>query len=383
MTTFRPANLNELRDVAAWAVAEQVPLRVHGHDSKAGIGPPVVADHAVDLSALGGVTSYEPEELVLTAGAATPMSEIQALLDQRGQLLAFEPPDLGALFGGAPGRGTLGGVLAANLSGPRRFKAGAARDHFLGVSAVSGRGEIFKAGGRVVKNVTGYDLCKLLAGSWGTLALMAEVTVKVLPKPEVTRTLALHGLDPVMASRAMAEAAGSPHEPSGLAWQQATGRVLVRIEGSPASVEARRLGLQDRLQAFGAVDDLREAPWTAIGDVSALEAAPDAILWRLAAPPAQGGAVAARLQTLRGAKLMMDWGGALVWLALPAGDAHEDTVYAAAAAFGGHAVLWRAPEEIKRAVPVWPRQAPALAALTQRLRKQFDPEGVLNPGRFG
>jgi glycolate oxidase FAD binding subunit len=380
VTPFRPADTDEVRRIVQWAVAEQMPLRLHGGDSKAAIGNAVAAGHALDLSALSGIVAYEPEELVLTARAATPMTEIAALLDQRGQMLAFEPPDFGPLLG-TTGGGTLGGCLAANLAGPRRFKAGAARDHFLGVTAVSGRGEIFKAGGRVVKNVTGYDLCKLLAGSWGTLAAMTEVTVKVLPRPEVTRTLLLSGLDPVMAARAMAEAAGSPHEPSGLAWLPGD-RVLVRIEGSPASVAARRAGLQERLQAFGTVDDLPDAPWIAIGDVTALGAPPDALVWRLSAPPVQGGAVAARLSALPGARLMMDWGGALVWLALPPGDAHEDTVQAATVAFGGHAVLWRAPDPVKRSVSVWPRLAPALAALNQRLRTQFDPHGVLNPGRF-
>jgi glycolate oxidase FAD binding subunit len=380
VTIFRPTSAEETRDIVAWAVAEETPLRIFGCDSKAGIGGRVACDHALDLSALSGVVSYEPEELVLTARSGTPMAEIERLLDQRGQMLAFEPPDFGT--GNA---GTLGGALAANLAGPRRFKAGAARDHFLGVTAVSGRGEIFKAGGRVVKNVTGYDLCKLLAGSWGTLAVMTEVTVKVLPRPEVLRTLRIAGQGPRDAVVALSRAAGSPHEPSGLAWLP--GQTLIRIEGSPSSVRARVAGLTDRLRDCGALDDLDDvaslALWRDIRDVTPLAEPRDAILWRVSLPPMAGGAVAEQFAALPGAKLMLDWGGALLWLSLPAGDAMAEIVRKAAAAHGGHAVLWRAPDEIKRAVPVWPAQPPALAALTQRLRAQFDPKGILNPGRFG
>ena len=164
-----------------WALGEGKALELVGHGSKQAIGRPAQTDATLDLSALTGITLYEPEELVLSAKAGTPIAEIEALVGAEGQQLAFEPMDYAAILGAAAGRGTIGGVLAANLSGPRRIKAGAARDHFLGCTAVSGRGETFKSGGRVVKNVTGYDLCKLMAGSWGTLAAMTEVTIKTLP----------------------------------------------------------------------------------------------------------------------------------------------------------------------------------------------------------
>ena len=175
--------------------------RSWGHGSKRAIGRPAQTDLTLDLSALSGITLYEPEELVLSAKAATPLAEIEALVAAKGQQLAFEPMDYATLLGGVAGRGTIGGALAANLSGPRRIKAGAARDHFLGFSAVSGRGETFKSGGRVVKNVTGYDLCKLIAGSWGTLAAMTEVTIKVLPAAETEETLLIRGLEPAPGRR--------------------------------------------------------------------------------------------------------------------------------------------------------------------------------------
>src|SRR5687767_3416806 len=215
--TFKPANADEVRDVVAWAAAEERPLEIIGHGSKRGVGRPVQAEHTLDLSGLAGITLYEPEELVLSACAGTPLREIELLLKQRGQMLAFEPMDFGPLFGRARGRGTIGGVLAANASGPRRLKAGAARDHVLGIHAVSGRGEAFKSGGRVVKNVTGYDLSKGLAGSWGTLAVVTDVTFKVLPRPEAVATLVIAGLDDARAVTTLCEAMGTPWEISGAA----------------------------------------------------------------------------------------------------------------------------------------------------------------------
>src|SRR5215469_11024986 len=215
--TLRPRDAKEVAAVLEWAAGEGKTLEIVGHGSKRAIGRPAQWDLTLDLSGLTGVTLYEPEELVLSARAGTSIAEIEALIGSKGQELAFEPMDCGPLFGAGASKGTLGGVLAANLAGPRRIKSGAARDHFLGVSAVSGRGETFKSGGRVVKNVTGYDLCKLLAGSWGTLAAMTDVTVKTLPRPETEVTVLVLGLDPARAADAMAAAMGSSGDVSGAA----------------------------------------------------------------------------------------------------------------------------------------------------------------------
>src|SRR3954452_20259733 len=200
MTRFLPANLTELRDSVAAALAAEEPIEIVGGGSKRALGRPLQTPHLLDLSRLAGIRDYAPSELVLTAGAATPLAEIERALAECGQMLAFEPPDWRALLG-SDSESTLGGVLACNLSGPRRIKAGAARDHFLGFRGVSGRGEACKAGGQVVKNVTGYDLCKLMAGSFGTLAALEEVTVKVLPQPETLSTVMLWGLDALAAVR--------------------------------------------------------------------------------------------------------------------------------------------------------------------------------------
>src|SRR5579871_682234 len=237
MTRFRPQSESELVEIVRHAAAEEEPLELIGGGTKRALGRPMQAPHTLELGAFSGVTLYEPSELVLTAGAATPLVEIEATLAAANQMLAFEPGEWGGLFGSAPGASTLGGVLACNISGPRRIRQGAARDHLLGLRGVSGRGEAFKAGGRVVKNVTGYDLCKLMAGSYGTLAALTEVTVKVLPRPEAIRTVLLEGLEIDPAVAAMIRALCSSHELGGAAYVPdalaATGKsmTVMRVEG--------------------------------------------------------------------------------------------------------------------------------------------------------
>ena len=284
--TLKPRDGKDVEDAVRWAVAEGKSLELVGHGSKRAIGRPAQTDLTLDLSGLSGVTMYEPEELVLTARAGTPLAEIEALVAASNQQLAFEPMDFSHLLGGAPALGTIGGALAANLSGPRRLKSGAARDHFLGVSAVSGRGETFKSGGRVVKNVTGYDLCKLMAGSWGTLAAMTEVTIKTLPRPETEATVALRGLDDAEAVAAMTAAMASPCDVSGaahlpaevaegvsLADAVAAGRALtlLRLEGVAPSVAHRKAMLTEVVRPFGEVGAIEETAsrelWRAVRDV--------------------------------------------------------------------------------------------------------------------
>jgi glycolate oxidase FAD binding subunit len=366
----------DITETLAWALAGNHALELRGRGSKAGLGHTVAADHVLDLSRLTGISSYEPEELVLTAQACTPMAEIEALLVQRGQELAFEPPDFGALLGTFGG--TLAGALSCNLAGPRRFKAGAARDHFLGFRGVSGRGEAFKAGGKVVKNVTGYDLCKLVAGSYGTLVALTEVTVKVLPAPETQRTLRLRGTDP---QAAMIAAANSPHEVSGLAC--ADGVTAIRIEGPEPSVAYRLQALTEQL---GGDSDVLDDPasrrfWRDVRDVAVFSHHHDRALWRLSVPPAGGCALAAKLGAATGGRTLVDWGGGLIWLEMPDGDPKPQIVRGALAE--GHAMLFRAGAPARAAAGVFQPEAPAIAALSQRVRRQFDPQGLFNPGRMG
>jgi glycolate oxidase FAD binding subunit len=393
---LKPRDAKDVEAAVQWALAEGKTLEIVGAGSKRGIGRAAQWDLSLDLSGLTGVTLYEPEELVLSARAGTPIAEIETLLAANNQELAFEPMDYGPLLGGTPGTGTIGGVLAANLSGPRRIKAGAARDHFLGFTAVSGRGETFKSGGRVVKNVTGYDLCKVLAGSYGTLAAMTDVTVKVLPRAETEQTLLLLGLDDARAAQAMSVAMGSSNDVSGAAHlpanvaarvteagQAGVAVTALRLEGVAPSVAHRRQALETLLKSFRALASLDEtasrALWKAVRDVTPF-AKDDRVLWRISAAPARGHEVAAAIG--EGAEYCYDWAGGLIWLALPWSQDGGAARVRAAVAGDGHATLVRAPAALRASVPVFEPQEPALAALTKRVKESFDPKSVLGPGRM-
>ena len=385
--TIKPRNAKEMRQAVEWALNDGATLDVRGSGSKTSLGRPMRCDQVLDVSGISGIVDYAPEELVVTLRAGTPLREVEALLSQRNQMLAFEPPDLGPLLGGAPGEGTLVGTLMGNFAGPRRLSAGAARDHLLGFSGVNGRGESFKSGGRVMKNVTGYDLSKLIAGSWGTLAVLDEVSVKVLPAPDQTRTLVLRGLSDAAAVTAMCAAMGSPHEVSGAVHIEDT--TALRVEGVAPSVEARLKGLRALLAGTSAkIDELgtleSRAFWREVRDAAPLGAAKDEIVWRLSCPPTEGPAIVARIKVQQpGLKAFYDWSGGLIWLALPQSpDADHLLVRGALGATGGHATLIRAPEPVRAAVPVFQPTSPALAALASRVKESFDPKGLFNPGRM-
>jgi glycolate oxidase FAD binding subunit len=398
--SLRPTDPGNLAEAVTWAVSNEQPLEVVGGGSKREMGRPVQSAATLELSAFDGIIDYQASELVLTAHAATPLATIEAAVASERQMLAFEPANYGRLFGAEEGA-TLGGVLACNLSGPRRIKAGAARDHFLGAHAVSGRGERFKAGGRVVKNVTGYDLCKLLAGSYGTLAVMHEVTVKVLPAPERTRTVLVFGLDDAAALDALGAALSSPFDVSGAAHLSAASAArsgvsyvsgagaavtAVRVEGFATSVEARCASLREIFGRFGTVEELHSknsaALWREVRDVEAF-AGESTPLWRLSVPPASGAAVAARIADRVAGRTLFDWGGGLIWLAVDeAPDAGEVVIRGAIADVGGHATLVRADPQTRAALSVFQPQPDGIAALTARVKRGFDPVGVLNPGRM-
>jgi glycolate oxidase FAD binding subunit len=384
---IKPRDAKEMRQAVEWALNDGVTLDVRGQGSKIALGKPMRCDQVLDLSGLSGVVDYAPEELVVTLRAGTPLSEVEALLAQRNQMLAFEPPDLGPLLGLEAGQGTLVGAVMGNLAGSRRVSAGAARDHLLGFSGVNGRGESFKSGGKVMKNVTGYDLSKLLAGSWGTLAVLDEVSVKVLPAPDQTRTLLLLGLADDAAVKAMCAAMGSPHDVSGAA--HVVGKTALRLEGVAPSVEARLRGLRDLLAASGAkMEEIgaleSRAFWREVRDVAPLNADQDAIVWKISCPPTEGPGIVARIKAKRPvAETFYDWSGGLIWLALPASaDADHEIVRGALGAAGGHATLIRAAESVRASVPVFQPQPAALAALASRVKESFDPKRLFNPGRM-
>ncbi len=391
MTHFRPKDEVELVGIVQQALATEEPMELVAGGSKRSLGRPMQLPHVLDLSGFCGVQVYEPEELILTVGAATPMAEIERTLAGAHQMLAFEPGDWRALLGTADKTQTLGGVLSCNIAGPRRIRQGAARDHMLGFHGVSGRGESFKAGGKVVKNVTGYDLCKLMAGSYGTLAALTEVTVKVLPYPEATRTVALKGLAVDAAVKAMIQAVGSSHELGGAAHLPAvlspTGAAMtvVRVEGPVPSVEARAVALRDELSGFGAaeiIDNDASLPlWQTFRDIMPLASPADAAIWRVSIAPTDAPALVDTLSRALDLRYFLDWGGGLLWLAVT-GASDGGATAIRSAIKSGHATLIRGGDGLRAAVPVLQPQNPTVAALARRVKDSFDPKRIFNRGRM-
>jgi glycolate oxidase FAD binding subunit len=406
VNTLKVRDAQDVEQAVRAAIASEQVLEIIGHGSKRSIGQPIATNAVLDLSALNAVTSYEPNELILTVQAGAPFADVLALLDTKNQQFSFEPMNTSRLLG-TPDVGTIGGTISAGLAGPRRIQAGGARDHLLGVHAVSGFGESFKAGGRVVKNVTGYDVCKLITGAWGTLAVMTEVTLKVMPRSEAERTLILRGLDDIAANKAMTAALGSPYDISGAAHlpgsalravQGPLGDIaatdqsvtLIRLEGITASASSRADSLSKLLQSYGTAeiieDDKSSALWADIRDVVAFAAdGPRAMwpVWRIVCPPASGGKLGQEIAKRSQGEVVYDWGGGLIWAALPpSDDAQAVQLRKLVDAAGGHATLIRASEDVRRAIDVFHPQAPGVAALGDRVRKSFDPKSILNRGRM-
>ena len=376
--SLKPGSETELSDIVAQS---EGPLEIIGAGTKRGLGRPVQAAATLDMSGFAGIISYEPEELILEAHAGTPLSEVEALIGAKGQQLAFEPPDWSALLGSAHA-GTLGGLVACNLSGPRRIKAGAARDHMLGLRGVTGAGVAFKAGARVVKNVTGYDLPKLLTGSYGTLAALTSVILKVLPAPETEETVVLTGLGDGDAVAAMSLAMQSSCEVSAAAFVPGEA-VFLRLEGIAPSVAYRRDQLAKLLgrpvEILAAKSSA--ARWRAIRDGTLFADRPSHPLWRLSVTPSDAPRITRALQDRLDIRYLYDWAGGLVWIEVPpAPDASAPLVRGVLSQ--GHATLLRAPDAVRAAVDVFQPQAAALGALTARVKDSFDPHHILNPGRM-
>ena len=360
------------------------PILVRGAGTKLGMLRPVAAARTITTDTLSGISLYAPKELILSAHAGTPLTEVEAALAKEGQHLIAEPPDLSALLGTTPGAQTIGGVTATNLSGPRRVAWGATRDHVMGVRAVTGRGEVIHSGGRVLKNVTGLDLCKLLTGSHGTLGVITEVTVKVLPAPETSGTIAIPGLTAADAVPALSAALGSPFGVSGAAWLPAASgmpsQTLIRIEDFAASVTYRTEKLRQQLGFPDAAildDAASRMLWRSVRDAEPLP--PAEAIWRVSVRPSAGPGVLAGVPDTKG---FLDWGGGLVWLSGPATHATHQAVEAAARAAGGTWMLLRAPDSLRAEVDVIPPEPAPLAAIARRVKDAMDPLGILNPGRL-
>lgn len=408
MSIVRPTDLKDLNEALAWALDSRTGLQVMGRGSKSDLGRAEDYDATLDLSAFAGVSMYEPGELVIKAGAATPLEEIKALLHENNQCLAFEPPDWNGLFEQEPATQSLGGVLSTNLSGSRRLTAGAARDHLLGFTGMNGRAEEIRSGGRVMKNVTGYDLSKLVCGAYGTLAVLTEATLKVRPQAQDTRTLAVFGLSDEDGIHLLRDVMSSPYEPSAAAHlprsvtvrshlpeitHAAAAATLVRLEGDGASLEKRldhvRRLIADNGFADGALAGHRgvvqlggrasQQLWREVGDVAYFSERPG-VVWRISTAPSHGTAVV----SMMGADAWFyDWAGGLIWALFDdvrTGDA--ELIRSAISELGGHATLVRGPKELRNSVGAFQPLAPGVYEINRRIKKAFDPMGVLNPRRM-
>ncbi|AXT35201.1 FAD-binding protein [Phaeobacter sp. LSS9] len=364
-----PQSEAELAEIIAGATA---PLAVSGGGTR-GLS---MGGETLSVAGVNGVTLYEPGALTLVVQAGTSVEEVQALLAGENQRLAFEPMDHRGLLG-TTGTPTMGGVFAANVSGPRRIQCGAARDFLLGVRFVDGRGAVLSNGGRVMKNVTGYDLVKLMAGSHGTLGVLSEVSLKVLPCSEACATVTVHVADLGLAVAAMSTALGSPYDVTGAAYDPALAAVHIRVEGFEASVTYRAEALKEALGRFGEVSlapGAGDALWKGIRDVAAFHDRPGDV-WRISVKPSDAIALAPALQA---EGLLFDWGGGLIWALVPAGSDLRSRL-----TVPGHATLVRASTQTRAELGQFQSQPGPLAAISEGLRRQFDPRGILNPGLMG
>jgi glycolate oxidase FAD binding subunit len=398
-----------LRPAAEWELASMLadlgqrghPVEVIGAGSKRDVGRPGNAAVGITTTAFKGITLYEPTELVMSARTGTPLHAIEEELGRRGQMLAFEPLDLGPALGLPVGQASIGGVFATNLSGPRRISVGAARDHLLGVRGVNGRAEVFKSGGRVMKNVTGVDVVRGVAGSWGTLAVMSEVTFKVMPIPEDTLTLVFFGLTDDIAVELLTTAMGTPYEISGAAHLQAPiarrlqyealrlqdkSVTAIRIENFARSIDYRRGKLKDLLQAYGRSHELGRdnsiAFWSEITTLSVLPPS-GGMLWRISTAPRKGPEVVRSIGRYMTVQALYDWSGGLVWLEVPpSADAGASDIRRVLASLGGHATLIRAEPSVRAAVEVFHPLNPGTERITRGIKDAFDPHRILNRGRM-
>lgn len=387
-----PASEEEAATLVVEAAASRQTLSIRGGGTRTSLGRPTHTSSKLSSGSLTGISFHAPSEMVIAAKAGTPLREVEEELASAGQALTFEPVDYRALFG-STGEPTIGAVAAGNFSGPRRIQAGAARDSLIGIRMVNGNGELIKSGGRVMKNVTGLDLVKLVCGSFGTLGFLTEVVFKVLPIAEHTATLVIHDLSDAAAIAALTTALGSPFEPTGAAhlpagvdWSGA--RTLIRVEGFRGSVDYR-LDAITRLVAADArterIDGSESAAlWRNVRDATFLADPFTDPVWRISTAPLNGAELAGIIQSRSpGCRWFYDWGGGLIWLAVrPSDDADVAIVRDAVAATGGHATLVRAPDEIRAAVPVFEPQPEALMRLTAGIKASFDPRGVFEPGRM-
>ena len=399
---LRPAAEWELQTMIAKLASQKRPVEIVGYGALRNAGRVARSDVVLSTAGLKGVTLYEPTEIVMSARSGTPVYDIETTLAARGQMLAFEPVDLGPAIGAPGGALSIGGVFATNFSGARRVLAGSARDNFLGIRAVNGRGELFKSGGRVMKNVTGLDVARGMTGSWGTLAVMTEVTFKVAPLPQTMLTLAYTGLPDDLAMEALTAVMATPLEVSGAVHLPRNCAVrlnqpklqgidqsvtLLRLETFSTAIEERKEKLKAALKIYGTPIELdAEATWSLWSQFRSLSVMPfstETSLWRISTLPTKAAEIVSAIQKFMDVTAFYDWAGALIWLEVPAAaDAGAADVRRAVAVRGGHATLIRAQPEVRASVDVFEPLKPEIERLTRGVKSAFDPDGLLNRGRM-
>lgn len=392
-----PASEMEATDLIRDHADARQALAIIGGNTRSGFGNEVEAEACLSSRAMSGIAAYNPAEMVMTVQAGTPVAEVEAALSAANQMMAFEPVDHRAVMG-TVGEPTIGGVFAANVSGPRRYVAGAARDSLLGIRFINGKGEAIKAGGRVMKNVTGLDLVKLLAGSYGTLGFLTEVTFRVLPVPPAQTTLVLSGLEDEAATHVMAAAMATSMEVSGAAHLPESVRsrflrgalpdgaaTVLRLEGLKASVQVRAQNLQTVLGKVAPSillsKDESQSLWRDIRDIAPYAGNSAKPLWRVSVAPSQGHKLVAALRLETGIDAFYDWQGGLVWMQMEADPEATLLRKYVKALGGGHATLVRAPD--RSDVPAFEPLSSAEMMLSARIREKLDPAGIFNPGKMG
>lgn len=384
---LRPSDEGQLSEILSGATDAGTPLEISGGGTRRALGRPVQAERTVSTGSLSGIRLYEPGALTLVVAAGTPMAEIEAALAAEGQMLPFEPPDHRALLG-SEGHPTIGGAVAVAASGPRRLQRGACRDAMIGVRLVDGAGRIIANGGRVMKNVTGIDIVKLMAGSYGTLGVISEVSFKLLPAPQDEVTLIRDGQDAASGINTLAEALGGPYEITAAAYAEPgvlddAALTMMRIEGLTGAVAYKVGNLSsDGWRRVDGADS--RALWGRIRDVEPFAGGSNPV-WRVSVKPTDGPGLSAALRAQGLAhQVLYDWGGGLVWLSveteLP--DAGAGLIRACTGQMGGHATLFRASAPLRASVEVFEPQPAPLERISQGLRAKFDPRGILNPGRM-
>jgi len=375
MPTHTAADESQIIEVVHQAREWKAPLEIVAGGTKRNLGRPVVTmGSALDVSGLSGIVSYQPEELILTVKPATPVAQIKAILAQKGQRLGFDPPEWAALLGADDGAGTIGGAISCDAAGPGRILCGGARDHLLGISGINGLGERFKAGGKVVKNVTGFDIPKLVCGAMGTICVLSELTLRVFPKPPRTASFAVRGLSPEDGFSVLRKVWSSPLAASGLCFSKDS--AFVRLEGDDEILTAKTRILCDLApdHEFRNVED-GEIAFAAIGDGSVFLDTPFDV-WRVFVPPAQASRAVAVIDS---PLWLADWAGGLLWMASLPGS---DDVRRSAQECGGYAILMRADDMTRERIAPFEPLDEAHAALTRAVKAAFDPMGLFNPDRM-